>query len=97
MDQAHYKENDGLFDKPDVLRMTPLPHQVDAKELLHLHTIYTVKIDGRKNARTVRCWQRQARHTRPWLREVILAHCPQCDRASALRVRSSPRSHHPRR
>ena len=51
--EAHYKENDGLFDKPDVLRMTPLPGHIDAKGLLHLHTIYTVKSDGRKKARTV--------------------------------------------
>ena len=51
--EAHYKENDGLFDKPDVLRMTPLPSHVEAKGLLHLHTIYTVKSDGRKKARTV--------------------------------------------
>ena len=51
--EAHYKENDGLFDKPDVLRMTPLPSHVEAKGLLHPHTIYTVKSDGRKKARTV--------------------------------------------
>ena len=50
---AHYNETDGLFAKPDVLRMIPLPDHVDAKGLLHLHTIYTVKSDGRKKARTV--------------------------------------------
>ena len=51
--EAHYKENDGLFDKPDVLRMTPLPGHINAKGHLHLHTIYAVKSDGRKKARTV--------------------------------------------
>ena len=51
---AHYKETDGFFAKPDVLRMIPLPDHVDAKGLLHLHTIYTIKSDGRKKkARTV--------------------------------------------
>lgn len=50
---AHYEENDGLFDKPDVLRMVPMPAGVTNSELMYLHTIYTVKSDGRKKARTV--------------------------------------------
>jgi hypothetical protein len=50
---AHYAENDGLFDKPDVLRAIPLPAGVAEKDLMHLHTIYTLKTDGRYKARTV--------------------------------------------
>jgi hypothetical protein len=51
--RAHYSENDGLFDKPDVLRAVPLPPGVPESDLMRLHTIYTIKSDGRKKARTV--------------------------------------------
>ena len=51
--RAHYEENDGLFDRPDVLRVVPSPDGVPNNELMHLHTIYTVKNDGRRKARTV--------------------------------------------
>ena len=51
--KAHYTENDGLFDYPDVLKMVPIPPELKDSDLLRLHTIYTVKSDGRKKARTV--------------------------------------------
>ena len=51
--KAHYTENDGLFDYPDVLKMVPIPPELKDGDLLRLHTIYTVKSDGRKKARTV--------------------------------------------
>ena len=51
--EAHYKENDGLFDHPDVLKMVPYPPGMKNSDLMRLHTIYTVKSDGRKKARTV--------------------------------------------
>jgi hypothetical protein len=51
--RAHYSETDGLFDRPDVLRAIPTPPSITGEQLLHLHTIYTVKKDGRRKARTV--------------------------------------------
>jgi len=49
---AHFAENDGLFTS-GVLRVVPLPPNVDTDTLQRLRTIYTVKSDGRKKARTV--------------------------------------------
>ena len=51
--KAHFTENDGLFDKPNVLRAIPLPPGVTEADLMRLHTIYTIKSDGRYKARTV--------------------------------------------
>ena len=51
--RAHYDENDGLFEKPNVLRAVPLPPGVSETDLVHLHTLYNVKKDERKKARTV--------------------------------------------
>ena len=50
---AHYSENDGLFGRPDVLRMIPLPADVQLRDLKPLNTLYHTKHDGRKKARTV--------------------------------------------
>ena len=51
--RAHFTENDGLFEFPDVLRAIPLPPGITEEQLMRLHTLYTVKKDGRKKARTV--------------------------------------------
>ena len=51
--KAHFAENDGLFEVPDVLKMVPLPPGVGEKDLMNLMTLYVVKSDGRKKARTV--------------------------------------------
>lgn len=54
--KAHYAENDGLFDCPDVLKMVPLPPGLDRHTLMWLNTLYTIKRDGRYKARTVLSW-----------------------------------------
>ena len=51
--RTHYAENDGLLDRPDVLKAIPLPPGVTEAQLLHLRTLYLVKKDKRKKARTV--------------------------------------------
>ena len=51
--KAHFTENDGLFDFPDVLRAIPQPENITDAELKYLHTLYTEKRDGTKKARTV--------------------------------------------
>ena len=45
--RAHFTENDGLFEFPDVLRAIPLPPGITEEQLMRLHTLYTVKKDGR--------------------------------------------------
>ena len=50
---AHYKELDGLFANPDLLRLIPLPTGTLHRDLLKLRTIYKVKADRTKKARTV--------------------------------------------
>ena len=51
--RAHFAENDGLFDHPEVLEAIPLPPGVSDADLVHLMTLYVVKADGRLKARTV--------------------------------------------
>ena len=50
--KSHFDENDGLFEL-EVLNIVPIPPNVTEKELLHLSTLYVMKPDGRKKARTV--------------------------------------------
>jgi len=50
---AYYKELDGLFDRPDVLRAIPMPPGTKESELMRLLSILTIKSDGRKKCRTV--------------------------------------------
>ena len=51
--EAHYAEIDGLLANPDVLKVVPLPPDVDPKALKLLRTLYTVKSDKRKKGRCV--------------------------------------------
>ncbi len=51
--RAHYAENDGLMDKPDVLNVIEKPDSVSESDLFYLNTLYTKKNDGRYKARTV--------------------------------------------
>ncbi|MGB0243952.1 MAG: reverse transcriptase domain-containing protein [Candidatus Nanopelagicales bacterium] len=51
--RAHFDEIDGLLATPDVMKFVPLPPGISEDDLLKLITLYTVKKDGRKKARTV--------------------------------------------
>ena len=71
---AHYSENDGLLDS-ETVRCVPRPASITNKEMMYLNTLYTVKADGRKKARTVLSW-READSDQPLYPDTYLVGPP---------------------